>query len=320
MSRAIGVALDIDGVLLKGKQVLPVAKQALELLIQHKIPYIFMTNNGGVSEVNKALDLSEKFGIEVPSRQVLLSHTPMRSLVPSLAHSPVLILGSANCMDIAREYGFGNTYSTNMMHAMYPDIFPSLKPKEVLGRPSPSSIQLKDFKAILNFHDPQDWALDLQIASDIILSQALSSASIPYYACNPDMVYPASYPRPRYTQGAFNECLRSLLKKSFDFELKISYFGKPNLVQYEFAENMLHWEANLLKKAPPTRYYGIGDNPKADIRGANNAGKAWKSVLVKTGIFQPPTGVLNDATDPAHFVVEDIFEAVALIVRQHDRD
>ena len=33
--------------------------------------------------------------------------------------------------------------------------------------------------------------------------------------------------------------------------------------------------------------YMIGDNPKSDIRGANNAG--WKSILVRTGVFKGET-------------------------------
>ena len=32
--------------------------------------------------------------------------------------------------------------------------------------------------------------------------------------------------------------------------------------------------------------YGIGDNPKSDIRGANSAGPHWSSILVKSGCLQ----------------------------------
>ena len=51
-----------------------------------------------------------------------------------------------------------------------------------------------------------------------------------------------------------------------------------------------------------TTIYGVGDNPLTDIRGANNAGKPWQSVLTRTGIFH---GGLNDLKDPAHMVVEE---------------
>ena len=44
----------------------------------------------------------------------------------------------------------------------------------------------------------------------------------------------------------------------------------------------------------------IGDNPSSDIAGAINAG--WKSILVKTGVFQGPE---NDPTYPADYIVND---------------
>lgn len=44
----------------------------------------------------------------------------------------------------------------------------------------------------------------------------------------------------------------------------------------------------------------IGDNPKSDIRGANNIG--WISILVRTGIFKGE----NDIVDPATYVVDDM--------------
>lgn len=53
--------------------------------------------------------------------------------------------------------------------------------------------------------------------------------------------------------------------------------------------------------------YAVGDNPAADIRGANQAGPPWVSVLVRTGVF---TGPGNSERDPAHVVVSDVLAAV----------
>jgi ribonucleotide monophosphatase NagD (HAD superfamily) len=39
----------------------------------------------------------------------------------------------------------------------------------------------------------------------------------------------------------------------------------------------------LLGFAGISRYYGIGDNPHSDIKGANNAGQHWTSIFVQTG-------------------------------------
>ena len=52
----------------------------------------------------------------------------------------------------------------------------------------------------------------------------------------------------------------------------------------------------------------IGDNPKSDIRGANQ--KGWTSILVRSGVFN---GQNNDEKDPASYVVDNFYEAVKLI-------
>ena len=52
----------------------------------------------------------------------------------------------------------------------------------------------------------------------------------------------------------------------------------------------------------------IGDNPKSDIKGGNDAG--WITILVKTGMFQ---GEKNDKTNPAKYVVKDFKQAIQLI-------
>ena len=70
---------------------------------------------------------------------------------------------------------------------------------------------------------------------------------------------------------------------------------------------------HALNLTPPITYFGIGDNPKADIRGANNAGDHWKSVLVRTGLFNSDTE--NDLEDPADIVALDILDAVSTIIK-----
>ena len=59
-----------------------------------------------------------------------------------------------------------------------------------------------------------------------------------------------------------------------------------------------------------------GDNPAADIRGANGMPN-WRSVLVRTGVFQDPSGSGNDAHDPADMVVDDVEAAIDNILREN---
>jgi len=58
----VGVALDIDGVLLRGGHVLEGAVEAVRRLQKQHVPLVFMTNGGGVTEAVKARELSHKLG------------------------------------------------------------------------------------------------------------------------------------------------------------------------------------------------------------------------------------------------------------------
>ena len=57
----------------------------------------------------------------------------------------------------------------------------------------------------------------------------------------------------------------------------------------------------------PDLFIGIGDNPKADIRGANKAGDNWRSVLVRTGVHEAHE---NDKEDPADLFCKNVEEAM----------
>ncbi len=55
---------------------------------------------------------------------------------------------------------------------------------------------------------------------------------------------------------------------------------------------------NLLSACDDPLHPQVGDNPAADVRGANRAGPPWVSVLVRTGVFSGPPGS-NSPKDPA---------------------
>lgn len=90
---------------------------------------------------------------------------------------------------------------------------------------------------------------------------------------------------PRLAGAAFLECLDALFHRSTGGQpLEVRWYGKPSASTYRYAEQMLEAEASRLGLTLPvsTRLWGVGDNPAADIRGANNAGERWRSALVKT--------------------------------------
>lgn len=60
-----GVVFDIDGVLLRGRNVIPSAKEAIAKLERANIPLIYLTNGGCETEESKASVLEKRLGVQV---------------------------------------------------------------------------------------------------------------------------------------------------------------------------------------------------------------------------------------------------------------
>lgn len=104
----------------------------------------------------------------------------------------------------------------------------------------------------------------------------------------------------------------SLYKTLTNHELQSTSFGKPHASTYEFAEQVLD-SITVNKSNTKRNVYAVGDNPAADIQGANGYG--WTSVLVRTGVF---TGKGNSSEFPAKIVCENVEEAVEKIIASEE--
>lgn len=64
-----GLLLEIDGVLVRGHQVIPAAQEAFRRLLdpqgQLRVPVVFVTNAGNISQCSKAEELSTQLGFQV---------------------------------------------------------------------------------------------------------------------------------------------------------------------------------------------------------------------------------------------------------------
>ncbi len=110
------IAFDIDGVLLRGRQLLPTARTALKKVTRKAdggshpvgIPHIYLTNGGGMTEAAKAKQLSDLFDVHIPTESIVLSHTPMQHLLPQYKDELVLVVGHSRCgvRSVAANYGF----------------------------------------------------------------------------------------------------------------------------------------------------------------------------------------------------------------------
>ena len=63
--QSFGVLLDIDGVLVRGRNPIPGAREALQMLQQSEVPTVFLTNGGCESEKETAERISHRIGFEV---------------------------------------------------------------------------------------------------------------------------------------------------------------------------------------------------------------------------------------------------------------
>jgi len=100
---SFAVAFDIDGVLYRGSQDIPEAKQVIEQLQQDNIPILFLTNGGGMTEAIKVQKLGERIGVEnLESRHMFQSHTPMQQL-SQYKNELVLAVGKDNAKPILEK-------------------------------------------------------------------------------------------------------------------------------------------------------------------------------------------------------------------------
>lgn len=315
------VVLDIDGVLLKGNQLISGANRAVRRLQIANIPFCFVTNGGGLLEAAKAKELRSKLNIDISDSQVIVCHTPFRQLANVYKHKKVVVVGREACLSVASSYGLNRTVGAQELSNTIPYLLPTRK-SSCSSSLSANNIhkKLSEMSACFVFHDPVDWSLEMQLLNDILVEYDgnIAKQRIPLFACNADLVYATEHPLPRFTQGAFVEAFRHIFQLTHGIPLEVTYFGKPFKVQYDYAETVIKEQAANLNQQPPQIFFGIGDNPKSDIRGANNAGEHWRSVLVRTGLFSGPQA--NDTDDPADFVFANALEAVDYIIDQYEND
>ncbi|OBZ90468.1 putative CDP-alcohol phosphatidyltransferase class-I family protein C22A12.08c [Choanephora cucurbitarum] len=321
-------AFDIDGVLIKGKRRIPEATRALNLLngnnpSNRHIPFVLLTNGGGVTEEEKARQISELVGVKINPKQVILSHSPMQNLASEYNDKRVLIVGGRgrNCYDVAKRYGFKEAVTPHDIMHWNNSAWPYSSPTSDLSLLTSNGIEFSKtpIHAVMVFHDTFDWGRDLQIMLDALCSkdgilgtrkEDYQTQDVPLYWSNNDLIWSTDFPAPRLGQGALKVALDSLYKELTGHALQSTSFGKPHKATYQFAEQVIH---RLSPSETQRRVYAVGDNPAADIQGANNYG--WESVLVRTGVF---TGKGNAKDFPAKIVCENVEEAVEKIIADEE--
>ncbi|XP_065129087.1 haloacid dehalogenase-like hydrolase domain-containing 5 [Paramisgurnus dabryanus] len=276
-----GLLFDIDGVLVRGKTPIPAAKRAFQKLVDSKgqflVPVVFVTNAGNCLRQKKADQLSHILGVHILQDQVMMSHSPLR-MFKKYHDKCVLVSGQGPVLDIAKNVGFTNVVSVDMLR----ESFPLLDMVDHNRRPKlPSSpvVNLPRVEAVVLFGEPIRWETNLQLIIDVLLThgnlsdvyESTHSPHLPLLACNMDLMWMAEAHSPRFGHGTFMVCLESIYKKVTGKDLKYeALMGKPSELTYHFAEYLIREQAAQRGWREPIRsLYAVGDNLMTDIYGAN---------------------------------------------------
>ncbi|KAI3731042.1 hypothetical protein L1987_62225 [Smallanthus sonchifolius] len=342
---SFGIAFDIDGVILRGRSPIGDSPKALRRLYDDsgslKIPYLFLTNGGGIPESRRASELSQLLGVNIDPIQVVQGHSPFKNLLTRFENELVVATGKGEPAVVMSEYGFKKAVSLEEYATYFNSIDP-LSPYKTWTTKQPCNEQRISSESVPSFDvtservkaafvvsDPVDWSRDIQVLCDILRSGGLpgeKSEHQPHmYFAADDLEYQAAFPSERLGMGAFRIALESIYNSIHHKPLKYTSFGKPNPFVFKNAESILLQlksstsDADLngdykdMKSHHFETLYMIGDNPSVDIKGARQAGHPWFSILTRTGIFR---GKVNHTDYPADQVVDTVEEAVEFILQR----
>ncbi|EGG17979.1 RNA-binding region RNP-1 domain-containing protein [Cavenderia fasciculata] len=359
-----GIVFDIDGVLMKDGVPIAGAVKALNMLVDQQTktpiyPYVFVTNNGGFSEKEKAKKISSVLDFDIEEDRVMVAHTPMKELAEKYKNDGVIVVARKHetAVSLAQLYGF-HQFTTIQQYVdkrqfLYPGKYSKFwtlgiknqyeESADIVDNNTTTVVDIK-YKAIIMFEEPAGnyylnwiilhlyalliinvyWGEELQILSDILQTKdgvisidkvnKSDVQEIDLHVANPDFTYGGEFIMPRYTMGAFIQCLSTLYRLSTrGRDLAVTFYGKPYASTYNYAKELMGTQVKKLNQlGTPKHIYAIGDNPHSDIKGANQLeNEGWISILVRTGVFKGD----NDIENPAKYVVDDVLDAINLIMK-----
>lgn len=264
-----GLLFDVDGVIVRGKQVLSPVRESFKQLRgdngKFRIPTLFVTNSGNSLCSQKAVDLSEWIGFEVAESQVVLAHTPLQ-MFDYLHDKQVLISGQGPITEIARELGFKKTTTVDELVRNFPclDYVNVKKRNPICGPIDPNFPRIE---GIVLLSEPVNWETPLQLIVDLLITNGMPTGlptaipypHIPVLACNMDLLWVSEAPIPRYGHGAFLLCLEGLYRKVTGKDITYSALvGKPSEITYYHANRMLVNHAQSIGIENVDTIYAIG--------------------------------------------------------------
>ncbi|KAK6142078.1 hypothetical protein DH2020_012180 [Rehmannia glutinosa] len=319
---SFGIAFDIDGVILRGDTPIGGSPQALRRLYDDSGDFAFRIpvaiaslykayirpffismrycvdmgfHCGGVPESKRATELSKLLSVSI-------------LYPPRFENELIIAVGKGEPALVMSEYGFKNVLTIDEYASYFEHIDPLGKFKnwvnqqagydksfsgELDRRNDPCSQRVQ---AVFIVSDSVDWSRDIQFS-----------------------YMKGLFPTERLGMGAFRIALESIYNRIYPNVLEYTSYGKPNPSVFRNAENVLMQvvpstiSPQINGQIPFKTLYMIGDNPSVDIKGAQQAGQPWFSILTRSGVFK---GKENHPLYPADLVVDTVEEAVDYILRK----
>ena len=255
---SFGLMFDIDGVIVRGRTVLPSAPDAFQLLYdsetaQWRIPSIFVTNAGNTLRQQKADQLSNWLNVPVTEDQVVMSHSPLK-MFSEYHDKQVLVVGQGPVETIAQSLGFRKVITMDTLRHMFPSL-DCVDHKRRRAAPCSFNEFFPRVEAVVMFGEPIRWETSLQLLVDVLMTNghpsssptAIPSPHLPILACNMDLQWMAEAVLPRFGHGAFLLCLENLYKKVTGRDLVYSaLIGKPSEITYRHGEHVLQGQVGII--------------------------------------------------------------------------
>lgn len=280
---------------------------------ENDIPFILLTNGGGLSEAARCEDLSSKLDFPIAPSQLVQSHTPTKSLAKT--YETILVVGGEgeNCRQVAEEYGFKNVFIPDDFCATDPHISPfSTSPPPIYARNVPKGTKID---AIFVFNDPRDWALSIQLIVDLLrsangvygtLAEPGSKGHVPMFFTNDDLVWASQYDMPRFGQGAFRTAVQAIFKRFPEAKRNPTSYqilGKPTHQTFKYAQKLLMQNLiTKLKETSPELEFSEEMAPEpaeAFELSTSSAGTSADTAAAAEEATPPPPADLIPATTPA---------------------
>lgn len=283
-----------------------------------------------MEKLNKCFDLPDHHKIQ--ENELVLSHTPFRNLLPKYKNKTILISGIEDITDIIETYGYTNYITHEEYFKIYSHSLPfflnnysqsdiekavdkvSKRLKKQIKKDIHGHYEFEQIHSIFILTDLKEWEKNIQVMSDLIISpngipgiiDDSGKQFVQCYFCGHDMWYKSKFTINRIGLGGFVRSLEHLFFTQYKKEIDFTLMGKPSSIIFDYAKNLIedHHKKTL---------YMIGDNPDVDILGGIENG--FKTILVKTGVFNEDHKVLNHNAD---YIADTVNEAVDIILKNHN--